>query len=480
MMDRRIAKVLVAISALTLLTGRSWAADAEPHHAHAPAVVQVGEVDFPVSCSPDAQRRFNQAVWTLHSFWYEEALKAFTAIAEAEPSCAMSYWGIAMSQWYPLWYPPTPAMLKSGAAAVAKGLATPPATERERGYLDAIGRFFRDSETLDHRTRALTYAQAMEQLHARYPADREAGVFYALALNATWPPTDKSYANLKRAAGILERLWAEQLDHPGVVHYLIHSYDVPALAPEGLAAARRYAAIAPAVPHAQHMPSHIFTRLGLWQESIESNLVGHRAAKAYAEQTYGPGGYDQETVHTLDYLAYAYLQTGQDRAAKGVVDTIATLRKGAPANLPIAYALAAVPARYALERHDWPAAAALTRTAMEFPWERFPWATAMTHFTRALGAAYGGDVVTVRTEIASLQDLHDALIAATDTYWANQVEVQRLGASAVLADVEGDGPRALELSRAAAQLEAAMDKHPATLSITHISAVCRRGAACAE
>jgi hypothetical protein len=462
MIDHRIAKLLVAVSASALLTGHTWAAEAEPHPAHVPAGVRAGEVDFPISCSADAQRHFNQAVWTLHSFWYEEALKAFTAIAEAEPSCAMSYWGIAMSQWYPLWYPPTPAMLKSGAAAVAKGLAVPPADERERTYLNAIGSFFRDSETIDHRTRAIAYAQAMEQLHARYPADREAGVFYALALNATWPPTDKSYANLKKAAGILERVWTEQPDHPGVVHYLIHSYDVPALAPEGLAAARRYAAIAPAVPHAQHMPSHIFTRLGLWHESIESNLVGHRAAKANAEQTYGPGGYDQETVHTLDYLAYAYLQTGQDRAAKRVVDAIATLRKGAAPNLPMAYALAAIPARYALERRDWPAAAALTETAVEFPWERFPWAAAMTRFTRALGAAYGGDLGAVRAEIGSLQDLRDTLIAAKDNYWAKQVEVQRLGAVAVLADVEGDGSRALELSRAAAELEASMDKHPAT------------------
>src|ERR687883_31872 len=418
---------------------------ADEHGAHAPpAGAQIGEVNFPTSCSPDSQHRFNQAVWTLHSFWYEEALKAFTSIAEAEPSCAMGYWGIAMSNWYPLWFPPSPAMLKSGAAAVAKGLAVPPATERERAYLEAIGRFYRDSETLDHRTRALAYAQAMEALHERYPDDREAGVFYALALDATWPPTDKSYANLKKAGAILEQVWAEQPNHPGVVHYLIHSYDVPALAPQGLAPARRYAAIAPAVPPAQHMPSHIFTRLGLWQESIESNLVGHRAAKSYAEQTYGSGGYDQETVHTLDYLAYAYLQTAQDRAAKGVVDEVASLRSGAPPNLPIAYALGAIPARYALERRDWPAAAALTPVAVEFPWENFSWAAAMTSFTRALGAARTGDLAAAQTEIAKLQTFRDKLVASKNDYWANQVEVQRLGAAAVLAQIQGDGTRAVE------------------------------------
>src|SRR5215218_6716579 len=453
MMHHRVVRLFVAISALALLTGPVGADDARSHSGHMPTGAQVGEVNFPASCSPDTQRRFNQAVWTLHSFWYEEALKEFTAVTEAEPSCAMGYWGIAMSQWYPLWFTPTPAMLKAGAAAVAKGLAVPPATERERAYLEAIGRFFRDSDTLDHRTRALAYTQAMQALHERYPDDREAGVFYALALNATWPPTDKSYANLRKAAAILERVSAEQPNHPGVVHYLIHSYDVPAFAPEGLAAARRYGAIAPAVPHAQHMPSHIFTRLGLWQESIESNLIGHRAAAAYATQTYGPGGYDQETVHTLDYLAYAYLQTAQDRAAKGVVEKLDTLRTGASPNLPIAYAL---------DRGDWPAAAALAPVAVEFPWERFPWAAAMTSFTRALGAARVGDLDAARTEIAKLQGLKDNLVQAKNDYWANQVEVQRLGAAAILAQVQSDGTRALELSRAAAELEASMDKHPAT------------------
>jgi hypothetical protein len=317
MFHRRVIVPALAISAFALLVGRGLSAEAERHGAHAPA---------------------------------GEALKAFTNIAETEPSCAMAYWGVAMSQWYPLWYPPNAAALRSGADAVQKGLAASPPTERERDYLEAIGRFYGDSEKLDHVTRARAYADAMKQLQDRFQTDREAAIFYALALNATWPPTDKSYANLKEAAAILEHAWADQPNHPDIVHYLIHSYDVPALAPEGLTAARRYAAIAPAVPHAQHMPSHIFTRLGLWQESIASNLVGHRAAKAYAEKTFGAGGYDQETVHTLDYLAYAYLQTAQDRAAKGVVDEITSLGTGPTPNLPIAYAIAAIPARYALER----------------------------------------------------------------------------------------------------------------------------------
>ena len=461
MLHRRVGFPLIALSAFALLLRPGLSAD-DHGGTHASGGAQMSEVNFPVSCSPESQRRFNHAVWTLHSFWYEEALKEFTAISDAEPRCAMAYWGAAMSQWYPLWYPPSPATLKSGLEAVEKGLAASPPTDREQAYLEAIARFYRDSDKHDHATRALAYGDGMKQVYERFPADKEAAIFYSLALNATWPPTDKTYANLRQAAAILERAWAEQPDHPGVVHYLIHSYDVPAMAHDGLAAARRYAAIAPAVPHAQHMPSHIFTRLGLWEESIQSNLVGHAAAKAYAEKTFGPGGYDQETVHTLDYLAYAYLQTAQDRAAKGVVDEIASLKSGATPNLPIAYAIAAIPARYALERRDWPGAAALTRTAVNFPLERFPWAAAMTSFTRALGAAHGGDLATARAEMANLQSFRDALVAAKNQYWANQVEVQRLGAAAVLAHVEGDGARAAELSRAAAELEDSMDKHPAT------------------
>jgi hypothetical protein len=453
----------VAIAALAVLARPTVGADPSEHGSHgAAAGTQMGEVSFATSCAPAVQSRFNQAVWVLHSFWYEEAVKMFTAISQDDPGCAMAYWGLAMSKWYPLWFPPSPAMLQSGSEAVAKGLAVPPKTERERGYLEAIGAFYRGSDKLDHRTRALAYEKAMGELHARYPDDREAAVFYALALDATWPPTDKSYANLKQAAAILEPIWVEQPDHPGVIHYLIHSYDTPALAESGLKAARRYAAIAPAVPHAQHMPSHIFTRLGLWQESIESNLIGNRVAAAYAAETFGPGGYDQETVHTLDYLAYAYLQTAQDQSAKRVVDLIAAMKKGQSANLPIAYALAAIPARYALERRQWSEAASLKPVTPEFPWDRFPWAAAMTAYARALGAAQTGDVAGAQAELAILQGYKDKLAEAKNDYWANQVEVQRLGAAAMLAQAQGDGAQALALSQAATDLEASMDKHPAT------------------
>jgi hypothetical protein len=421
-----------------------------------------GEVNFPVSCQPDSQKAFNHAVWTLHSFWYPEALKAFTDITKAEPGCAMGFWGIAMSHWYPLWYPPNAAALKAGSEAVEKALAASPKTDREKDYIAAIGVFYRDSDKLDHRTRAVAYEKAMEQVYLRYPDDREAGVFYALALNATALPTDKTLANKKKAAEILNKVWKEQPDHPGVVHYLIHSDDTAQLAELGLPAAMCYAKIAPEVPHALHMPSHIFTRLGLWQQSIDSNRAAQDAALVYVHQRLGQDGFDGETVHAMDYLEYAYLQTAQDGKAKQVVDELLAFRKTDGANLPMAYAVAAIPVRFALERRDWRAAAALREPEISVPLERFPWAQAMIAFARAIGAARTGDIAAAQAEVIKLQALEDKLKEAKDTYWANQVEVQRLGAAGIVAHVQGDDKKAVELVRAAADLDATMDKHPAT------------------
>jgi tetratricopeptide (TPR) repeat protein len=422
----------------------------------------VEEVDFAISCGAGVQPAFRHAVWTLHSFWYPEALKAFTAVAEREPGCAIAYWGIAMSHWYPLWYPPPPAALKAGAEAVAAAMAASTKTEREAAYIAAIAAFYRDSDKLDHQTRARAYEKAMEQVYSKYPEDREAGVFYALALNATAPKTDKTFANQKKAAQILNAVWKEQPSHPGVVHYLIHSDDSPELAEAGLDAAICYAKIAPDVPHALHMPSHIFTRLGMWQQSIDSNRASQAGALAYVQKTLGPGGYDGATVHPMDYLEYAYLQTAQDGPAKAVVDELATYRHSATPDLPTAYAVAAIPVRYALERRDWQAAAALSAPAVGLPLERFPWAGAMISFARALGDARTGNLAGAETQIADLQSLEDKLRAAKDTYWADQVKVQRLGAAGMLAHARGDDQKAVELARAAADLEATMDKHPAT------------------
>jgi tetratricopeptide (TPR) repeat protein len=270
-----------------------------------------------------------------------------------EPDCAMAYWGMAMSRWYPLWYPPSIESLKAGSEAVEKALAAGPKTEREKDYIAAIGSFYHDSDKLDHKSRAIAYEKAMEHVYSRYPEDREGGVFYSLALNATQLPADKTLTNKKKAAEILNKVWTEQPNHPGVVHYLIHSDDSDQLAQAGLPAAICYAKIAPEVPHALHMPSHIFTRLGLWQQSIESNREGHAAALKYVQKNLGPNAYEGETVHTMDYLEYAYLQIGQDQKAKEVVDELLSYRKNDGADLPMAYAVAAIPVRYAFERRDW-------------------------------------------------------------------------------------------------------------------------------
>ena len=458
-MTRQHIRVLFLAAALFALSVQlGTRADAGPATANAP-----GEVNFQISCGPAVQKTFNEAVWTLHSFWYPEARKKFTAVTEAEPGCAMGYWGIAMSHWYPLWFPPSPAALKAGAEAVEKAVAAGPKTEREKDYIDAIAAFYRDSDKLDHRTRAVAYEKAMEQVHLRYPEDREAAVFYGLALNASALPTDKTYANKRKAAEILNKVWAEQPNHPGVVHYLIHSDDSPEFAEAGLDAAICYSKIAPDVPHALHMPSHIFTRLGMWQQSIDLNRAARAAAVAYVRKTLGPESFDTETVHTLDYLEYAYLQTAQDRGAKEVVDELTSFRRSAAANLPTAYAVAAIPVRYALERRDWPAAAALSEPAIGFPLERFPWAEAMIAYGRALGDARTGNIAGAEAEIGRLQSLEDKL-KGDNTYWANQVEVQRLAAAGILAHARGDDKKAVALVRAAADLDATMDKDPATPS----------------
>jgi tetratricopeptide (TPR) repeat protein len=453
---------VAAILSLAALVGLFLPAAFAEVKDKAAAGTKLSEVDFPISCGAAAQKKFNHAVWILHSFWYDEAVKAFTAVTEAEPDCAMGYWGVAMSHWYPLWYPPNAAALKAGSEAVEKAMAAKQKTDRENHYIAAIATFYGDNDKVDHRTHAVAYEKAMEQVHLRYPDDREGGVFYSLALLATAPPTDKTYANQKKAKVILDKVNAELPNHPGVAHYLIHANDSPALAEDGLAAALCYAGIAPAVPHALHMPSHIFTRLGMWRQSIDANRASSAAALGYVREELGPDAFDGETVHSLDYLEYAYLQTGQDREAKQVVEELQSFGRAKGPNLPMAYAVAAIPARYAVERRSWSEAAAVTPPPMPFPWERFPWAEAMISFTRALGAAHTGNIAGAETEIAKLQSLKEKLTQARDDYWAKQVEVQRLGASGILAHAQGNDKQAVELVRAAADLDASMDKHPAT------------------
>src|SRR5262249_50210243 len=421
---------------------------------------KLGTVHFPVSCAPAVQADFERAVALLHSFWYEEALKAFTTVTTADPSCAMGWWGIAMSVYYPLWQPPSQAMLQKGSAAVEKA-RTLNATPREKDYIGAIDTYYRDNDKLDHRTRAAAYEKAMEQVSRRYPDDREAAVFYALALNATAVPTDKTYANQLKAGAILDKVFAEQPDHPGVAHYIIHSYDYPPLASRGLVAARGYAKTAPSVPHAQHMPSHIFTRLGLWQESIDSNRASANAGKAYYTRLGKDTVWDQ-TLHALDYVVYAYLQTGQDRQARTVLEELGGMQKSEPESFVAAYAYAAIPARIALEQHRWSEAAALGPASKPFPWDRFAWAEAITAFSRAVGAARTGDAAKARNEIQKLDGYRASLIAAKQTYWAEQGNIQQQAASAWAARAEGRNDEALKLMRAAADLEDSTEKHPVT------------------
>jgi len=450
-----LMKGAVALSVAILATGL-WAGGALAHDEAG----ALGQVRFPTSCAEPAQPGFERGVALLHSFWYEEALKTFTSVTTTDPGCAMGYWGMAMSVYYPLWQPPSDAMLTKGRAALDRA-ATLNATPREKDYVAALATFYRDTDKLDHRTRAVAYEKAMEQLAARYPEDREASVFYALALDATAPPTDKTYANQLKAAAILEKVFAEQPNHPGVAHYIIHSYDAAPLATRSLTAARSYSKIAPAVPHALHMPSHIFTRLGFWQESIDSNLASADAGKAYVAKQGGTHAWDQ-SLHAQDYLAYGYLQTGRDVAARRVMEELAEYKKAEPESLAAAYALVAVPARYALERRSWTEAASLTMPATAFPWARYPWAEAIIAYTHSLGAARTGDVAAAEKDVERLAALRDTLTQAKNKYWADQVEVQRRAAAAFAARAKGNPGEALTLLRSAAELEGTMDKHPVT------------------
>ncbi len=430
---------LMALLCASVVTAQAKPADPE----------KLGHVHFPVSCTAEAQKQFDRAVALLHSFWYAEAAKAFTAVTETDPDCAMGYWGIGMSLWYPLWEPPSTATLKKGSDALEKAKASPSKTERERDYIAAIEAFYKDSHKLDHRTRALAYEKAMEQVYRRYPDDREAALFYALALNATAVPTDKTCENQRKAGEILERIFAKQPDHPGVAHYIIHSFDYPPLASRALSAARKYGQIAPSVPHALHMPSHIFTRLGLWQESIQSNRDAAAAAK---EQ-----GWVFEQLHAMDYLMYAFLQGAQDAEAKRVLHERNSFTKEMPENFASAYAFAAIPARYAIERRRWSEAAALEPRP-----SRIIYSEAITYFARAIGSARTGNVANARKDLETLQSLHGALIEAKQGYWADQVEIQRRAAAAWLAHAEGKRDEAISLMRAAADLEDSTEKHPVT------------------
>jgi hypothetical protein len=418
-----------------------------------PALAQsdqkLGKVHFETSCKPEAQKHFDRAMLYQHSFWYRASQKAFEDVLKADPECGIAYWGIALSL---LWNPhvPTPAKnLAEGATALAKAKNAGAKTQRERDYLDALGAMYADHDKVDHRTRTQAYAKAMEALAQRYPKDDEAQIHYALALNTSAPTADKTYANQLKGAAILEPIQKRQPQHPGVAHYLIHLYDYPPIADKGLNAARVYAKIAPGAAHAQHMPSHIFTRVGSWKESIASNKVAQRVAKESADF------HDQ--LHAMDYQVYAYLQLGQDKEAKAVLDEMMTVTGFTETFLVGPYALAVSPARYAVERGDW-------KTAAELPVRPSPLAhvQAITHFARALGAARSGNPQAAKPDIARLAELRDKLRQAKDAYWSEQVDIQSQVATAWVLYAEGKHDDALKAMSAAADAEDKTEKHPVT------------------
>jgi hypothetical protein len=453
---RTVIGALLVLGLATLTAG--------PIRAQGKAAERLGTVRFVTSCAPAVQPQFDRAVALLHSFHLDAAVGAFTEVATADPACGMAHWGVAMA-WLgnPLAAPPSARGLKEGWAAVEKAKAAGAKTPRELEYIAAIETLYKDADKVDHRTRALAYEKQMEQLSARYPTDREAAVFYALALNITLDPNDKTYANQLKAAGILEKVFAEQPNHPGVAHYLIHSYDFPPIAAKGLPAAKRYASIAPAAPHALHMPSHIFTRVGSWQESIETN----RASAKAAAETLAAGGSQTglrsyEGLHAYDYMMYGYLQLARDREARALVEEVTATRKLNVDHFAGAFALAAIPARYALERGQWADAATLTPTPSDLAWNRFPQAESIVWFARGLGAARSGNPVRAREDLARIEALRDALTAAKSLYWAHQSEVQRLAVAAWIARADGRNEEALSLMRASAEAEDATEKHPVT------------------
>lgn len=418
---------------------------AQEHKHGGPADLgNVGHVHLATSCNAAAQKEIDLADALLHSFWYGEAETSFRRAADADPQCGMAWWGVAMSNFHQIWAPPTPAELKNGSEAARKAEIIGAKTGRERAYIDAIGIFYADADKRTHPQRLDAYENAMESVAAANPDDHEAAIFYALAIRANVDDRDKTYAKQKKAGAILARILPLEPEHPGIAHYIIHCYDYPSLASLALPAARAYAKLAPGSPHALHMPAHIFTRLGLWDESIASNLAS--AAKAHEH------GLVSDELHAIDYLEYAYLQRGENAKAYELVKRVPEMTKDE--TFQAAYAVAAVLARYSIERREWKEAAALT-VPQNADWTRFPWAEANIHFAVALGAARSNEPELAKKALDRLAAIHQTLVDRNDRYWAGQVEIQRLSAAAWL-------DRDLKLAQEAAALEASTDKHPVT------------------
>jgi hypothetical protein len=443
----RIRQATIISAFLAAVTAPAFAHDEAPAQAGRPPE-QLGKVIFPTSCDPKVQATFERGVALLHSFWFPEARKVFMQVVQEDPSCAMAYWGLGVNRLLnPFGGQPPEKALLEGQAAVDKGLATPAKTQRERDYIAAIAALYVHGQT-PWRERVLRYEEAMERLAARYPDDAEAAIFYALALNVAADTNDKTYAKQLKAAAILEPIFAKQPDHPGVAHYLIHSYDYPPIAHKGQSAALKYAAIAPSAGHALHMPSHIFTRTGSWEESIGANRR--------SEETARKNSTPDEILHALDYQVYAALQLGRDADARKAIERMQP-EAGRYERVAGAFALAAGPARYAMERGDWKMASQLEPRPSQYPY-----VDAMTHFARAMGAARLGDTGAAEKDAARLAELRDAMAKRKDAYWADQIEAQRLSAEAWIVLAKGHRDHALALMRQSADLQDKGEKSPVT------------------
>jgi hypothetical protein len=439
---------LAAVSALGVL-GLVLSADAQ-EHGH--DLTQLGTVEFTVGCDAAVQENFNRAMALYHSFAWQEAAASFVEIAQADPACGMAHWGRAMVMLdNPFLWPGNlpPEKLDAVAEALQEARSAGLASEREQGYIEALEAFVRDRDTLDHRTRVQAFEAALGSVAAGHPDDMEASILHALVTSANFDPADRTYANQMRAADILEPLFQTHPDHPGVAHYLIHTYDYPALAKQGLEAASRYSGIAPDAPHALHMPSHIFTRVGYWEESIASNMASAKV----------DGGKSVNSHHAYDYMVYAHLQLAQDQAARQTLDEA---RKASQVDhFAVAFAFAAMPARLALERGDWAEAAklAVEPPADAYPWQKYPHAESINAFARGIGAARSGDAAGAREQQERLQALRDA---TGPDYWVEQVDIQSDIVGALALCAEGQTADCIEALTQAAAREDATEKHVVT------------------
>ena len=449
---RRFKSLPVAVAAVLTLPSISQSQE----HQHQRTVGHLGRVVFPISCTPVARRRFEHAMAVLHSFWWEEGDRAFGDVLAADSSCTMAYWGLALIAWgNPFAGGPAGPTLMKGAEAAAHASALPARTARERGFVAATAALYRDAESTPNSARFQAYADTMARLFRQLPKDVEVAIYYALGQIATAPRTDTTFAQQRRAIAILDPLFARYPNHPGLAHYVIHATDIPRLAHLGLNAARRYAQIAPAAPHAQHMPSHIFVRLGLWNETIASNWKSFHAGESYAKSMGRPGA--PEELHALDYAVYGYLQEGRDSAARGAVAAGGGVKRST-SGLVAGYNGTAMAARIPLERSDWAAAA-------EFPQpgdSLAPVAMALARFTRAIGSARSGRAEPARREVEGLDSIAAALEAGGEPYWSRIVRIKRNAAESWELLASGDTTGALALARTAADSEEVTDKHQVT------------------